>query len=1398
MGMTNLAQALKKVNKELGSRKVNGSCQKCQKKATGLIVLVVKRHNEEMVARATVDIKGKKPYNKKTDGKGIAKFKPVDPDTYSVNVTLPTSLANDFEKPAAEQASVLLGSCPVHIVYIDGIAPLKVVVRRSDKKNEFIKGARIEVKAAEAGGFQGEKTSDDKEPAVFEKLKVSTYTVSLSLSESDKDKYKIDNSPVQNYTLDLNKKENKVEFTVTPFLRVYLKLLFTDPEKNKRVFPEKVPVRLVPESGASIDAIVGKDGVLYSNNNPWAEVPRSAKSFTLDFKQDKANYIVCEKRNAAKTQELVAEADLAAKITAGHRVFRLPTGNWTLKNSDWEPEGSIPAYKKNQCKFADLDNMGTTIGSSKDNPARLLLNPHWQFYRFEYFDRCYGHSDHGDKRISIPPIMLKGVRKCPGGSSTNYDAISNWTTGNDDKQLLQCLPWIISKKDDGSALGKLDKDMLLEFGQKNTFVFSKSATEREIQKLDPSGTDKDKLKPGPNRTKYYDLPKLWKSKNYYTRLSGGSGKFFDELTEADIEGANDSGKPLAFSLDDVILVDNSGNQIAKDQDKDGNPNKDFSEHSRLTLLYLDPDEKFKVKVYEPRVKAAYHTKAEFSFAKDAAGKYRNVIVNCDPKIRVVVFCSGFHDIYDKRTESADFGKKQILGARAAKMNDGDISVQKRFDQNSDVNNAYVHMERVFDAYYLHYGGTDGTTVYGALVTYWSARFFYEDDADKVADLGLDARFTADKFFKKRATHRYPAQLADKRNYIEQGMKNAMDRWSEKDYQFEEEDNKKDIIVKTFTLFEAKEFEEPANTFVQQGGEHKCLVVLVKKPLGSWATDTVMRMRNTAFQGEGASWASAPGTEARANDYDGSTAAPRNAFAHELGHAAIGLYDDYITVKQWGLPGYQKKQRYPGVPYYRDESSIMSVNQAVRLRQFWGRANWINDEAKATKTLNKFLQGKQFKITYAPADKTKTKLNYFRDAGSRSIYKPSYTQEDYSLGEQGKCDLLLYKLGDDEFARLMKGDTYNGILVVETRIKVTFKTGLTPATSVWATGAAYTASKCIEQEGKFYVCLEDHTSGAFLTDLGQNKWLELDPSGPVSNWAANTDYSVKKWVKQGGDHYVCVTNHKSGAFIPQNFVSLAVDKGDWKEAKDYVVGDTVLEGGRKYVCLEAHTSSATFAADSASKWLATSGTNRGNWVAGTAYVVGDECKEGGITYFCRVAHTSGSLAADVTAKRLVKSNSKPSEWTLDNKEDWVGGVNKQIMDMMEGYDDNASLSAKQSAGKLRLTTSPANKDFSNTYVRVFARWWDGVGDAPTEDTRFTFEVTKGGSATFFYPTGSTIKVAMESNSKTIVRYLYGQISDNAVTRAAQKLTDDLTAAELSKLKDWIQGKVGGVFEVKAIV
>ena len=206
-------------------------------------------------------------------------------------------------------------------------------------------------------------------------------------------------------------------------------------------------------------------------------------------------------------------------------------------------------------------------------PVEFVLDPHWKMLQFQFFDRYYGNAalnsppvtGHG-RRIATPPLWLEGFRTDPNAAGASADTISNWTIGADPKDGQQCLPWILSKTNTGAALPTLTgATMGLRFRTHqalHSFIYSSSDTVREIQHLvtSPPGP----LAPGPDRLRYYDLPRIWKSKKYYTRNLTGSppadAKFFQNMTAADLAQADfkalDTSVPrqLIFSLDDIILT----------------------------------------------------------------------------------------------------------------------------------------------------------------------------------------------------------------------------------------------------------------------------------------------------------------------------------------------------------------------------------------------------------------------------------------------------------------------------------------------------------------------------------------------------------------------------------------------------------------------------------------------------------------------------------------------------------------------------------------------------------------------------------------------------------------------------------------------------------------------------
>ncbi len=619
------------------------------------------------------------------------------------------------------------------------------------------------------------------------------------------------------------------------------------------------------------------------------------------------------------------------------------------------------------------------------------------------------------------------------------------------------------------------------------------------------------------RFKYYDLPTEWSSTNYWTRYDGDlkKGNRFEKAMKAKKykpygSVKTDSEKPIIFDLDDIVLVDATGKQAITDHD--GVAAQPLSANSRVALLYLDRADKYKIRIHKPIAKEPFFSDVKNGFAENLIHDH---IHGSDGKehdpCRVVVFCSDFYHVYDKRTKSTDPGfdaAKHVVGARAAKKDDADAGQKKLFNgwDAGDKTKAYVcDGAGYFDLQYLHNCAYDYTNnkIISALVRYWSCRF----------TLGTGGTNT------------------DITNYTEKGMKNAIDRIVSKDYQMEKLDGSEDMIIKIFPLFEAKQEYRSGSTVTKRGGAHKCLVSLVRDSEGSSMGRITGKLRHSAYKDEikhyQGSPADPPDPLNSKSDYDG-TRTQRLTVAHELTHAS-GLDDDYA----YSLPAHKEplryEQYYPGMPYIIDDLSLMNSNHAIRMRMCWLYANWINDEGaaavgaphpKPAGAMNRFFKGTKFKLAMRGGGFTDLELD-LTDDKYRNIYKPAFEENYHAFGNNSAIDLLLYKLGDDEFANLITtGQKYKGILVVRPHILVEFKNG--------AGGGAHNWSRADIE--------------AWLQSLNKridtmlNKKFRLNYNNPAS--ARERDFSnvyilfnphfEEEYSTGGGKDYVSTIRHSSNA------------------------------------------------------------------------------------------------------------------------------------------------------------------------------------------------------------------------------------------------------------------------------
>lgn len=525
--------------------------------------------------------------------------------------------------------------------------------------------------------------------------------------------------------------------------------------------------------------------------------------------------------------------------------------------------------------------------------------------------------------------------------------------------------------------------------------------------------------PWTDRIKYYDLPRRWSSRNYWVHNQSNTSagrRYEDAMDNRDIKPYGDNtttmDEPLVFSLDDIVLIDGNGRQSIHDK-SDAGGNLDLHADSRITLLYLDPDDEFKMKIFDPRDTHPYFSDIAFD---------NNLIIEfMELKIaRLVVFAGQFYSIWDKRTEHVpgfSYDNGHVIGARAAVRNDqGNHAFEHVHVNFANGNPPYDYVQDNCGNYELHYLDRCGflnNKPLSYLIVYWHCRF--------------------------RAHPTKPPTDANWRDHFERhSMTGSMER-SNRPYLLEKVTGSKDILIRPFYFLEAK--------LDGRGGEHRALVDITQES-GAWMLPTTAKFEQRAYQPIHGYYSTIEPVDGDAKqDVDGSTYDPFTA-NHEYGHAT-GCFDDYMySLKDgsdtyFGVPGFDQPYTAPGGPYSKDLLARMYHNRSPRMRNFWHFVNWVND--KSGGDLNAFLDSTKFMLTYpystSAGDARKIELD-LRDARYRDTCRPSFRENNYVIrtGRAGKADLLLYKTGGETTYTLDAVHEFKAILVVRTKLSMDFHTG----------------------------------------------------------------------------------------------------------------------------------------------------------------------------------------------------------------------------------------------------------------------------------------------------------------------------------------------------------------------
>lgn len=340
--------------------------------------------------------------------------------------------------------------------------------------------------------------------------------------------------------------------------RMTAKLVYVDPADPTRElpFPATLPVTVRYADNTTQDVTLGADGALSF------DVQRAKRALTFRVTHTAAAYVAVAPASAPGPARLVAQADLDALLQQGWKAFRLPE-RWGLEACDWTVTNA-PTYNATTRKLERLDQTSTILGTTAA-PLTFKLNPHWQFLRFVYADRIIGGAP-----ISIPataaaplvPPVIDGWRtKALHTSSPDApETRACWPLGADPRLTVWALPWIVQRTLSSQTIyaprlttsAKPDAVTILQMKRAEANPFIRTAddlTRTLVDFTDAAVRDA----PSAERLRYYDLPKVWLSRDYYGWISDAGadrGRFEAIATRPTTLAA-----PLVFSFDDMVLTD---------------------------------------------------------------------------------------------------------------------------------------------------------------------------------------------------------------------------------------------------------------------------------------------------------------------------------------------------------------------------------------------------------------------------------------------------------------------------------------------------------------------------------------------------------------------------------------------------------------------------------------------------------------------------------------------------------------------------------------------------------------------------------------------------------------------------------------------------------------------------
>lgn len=788
-------------------------------------------------------------------------------------------------------------------------------------------------------------------------------------------------------------------------------LFFLDPEGNERPLPD----------GAPIVGVVGRERRQYCETTVSSravafsalatDMVLTHQVITLRIGGTGDHVVLCELPGApSKTQTwgpLPPPSDPTG--TLPNRFLTLPRMT-NLLELECEVTNDDGRYDAATGLFALAKNGRPTSLGSQGSPVKIVLKPKWQFLRFEYFDRCFGVSDHGGNNVTMPAANLEGYDTIPGLPSPPAHTRSNWWLDPaSDGKIVQCLPWFVQKTLDGTARARPDIQSEIVFElPANTCVKSASATERTRVIATPL-----ELAPGNERLKLYDLPRKWKARNYYGAISTTAGEFGWYQDIATKPTAVD--RPIVFCLDDLVLTDSDGKML-----------DDWTHDERLAIFANTFDDTvadcsvnglYKSDVAD---KKPWLSKAPADGSPEAGWNY----VHHLPKwTRLVAAGGNLFDVFDRRSVAGSpLGLDETVGARAAvRWVDATVGpmgspAQATFNARpalqQPANGKHFALHPFFQQEFV---ARTNPVAPGTVIDSWSAPLPSGNGRFRNGrfDLAL-LRSCGVKDDKEVGAliryHRYSFDYTSQPSTLQAGTASQHADWT------------RDLMVELTKRWNGADGVNAERATLQPQPDSSGPELKVVTVVQTYPRDQAHFHVKLVAESETSSMGADNGTGQLRVAAANPNTTRGFAAAHEDGHTG-GLPDDYCP-STLGVPD-GRSNHQPGSPYITDAQAMMKSNKQVRARYFWHMAEWLRGVSGFANAKYQIKHGASvYKLPYLPT------FNASRSLVQWPVSGMTHAQPN----RVGLCDTYLYLLGDDEFSRsvltgLAGGGTFDAILVV---------------------------------------------------------------------------------------------------------------------------------------------------------------------------------------------------------------------------------------------------------------------------------------------------------------------------------------------------------------------------------